>query len=129
MIEKEDKKAAEVLVLKVHRLGRTSFRAIKKNRDYLLHRKSASWLYMSRLAALREFAYLKALHAHGFPVPTPIDQNRHCVLMSLVDAVPLYCLLLCEVHGHVNCSGQIRELRHPGRLYSNLMNLVSTSSL
>ena len=33
---------------------------------------------MSRLAALREFAFMKALHENGFPTPTPIDQNR-CV--------------------------------------------------
>lgn len=32
---------------------------------------------MSRLAALREFAFMKALHQHGFPTPTPIDQNRY----------------------------------------------------
>lgn len=48
----------------------------EQKRDYLQHRKSASWLYMSRLAALREFAFMKALHEHGFPTPTPIDQNR-----------------------------------------------------
>eukprot|EP01085_Mycamoeba_gemmipara_P002071 Mycagemm_TRINITY_DN10071_c0_g1::TRINITY_DN10071_c0_g1_i1::g.2071::m.2071 type:complete len:171 gc:universal TRINITY_DN10071_c0_g1_i1:182-694(+) len=32
------------LVIKLHRLGRISFRQIKNKRDYLLHRKSASWL-------------------------------------------------------------------------------------
>lgn len=30
----------EVLALKLHRLGRTSFRAVKKKRDYLQHRNS-----------------------------------------------------------------------------------------
>ena len=35
----------------------------------------------------------------GEQVPEPIDQNRHCVVMSLVDAYPLT---------------QIRELRNPG---------------
>lgn len=41
------------------RLGRISFRAIKTKRDYLGKRKSASWLYMSRLAAQKEFAFMK----------------------------------------------------------------------
>jgi len=77
------------MALKFHRLGRTSFRTVKNNRDYLKHRKSASWFYLSRLAAIKEFAYMKALYDAGFPVPRPIDFNRHCVLMSLVKATPL----------------------------------------
>ena len=46
-------------VLKLHRLGRVSFRAIKSKRDYLQKRKSASWMYMSRLAATKEYAFMK----------------------------------------------------------------------
>ena len=37
---------------------------------------------LSRLSALKEYAFMKALHDKGFPTPTPIDVNRHCVLMS-----------------------------------------------
>eukprot|EP00747_Dinoflagellata_sp_TGD_P113254 gnl/TRDRNA2_/TRDRNA2_171662_c1_seq2.p1 gnl/TRDRNA2_/TRDRNA2_171662_c1~~gnl/TRDRNA2_/TRDRNA2_171662_c1_seq2.p1 ORF type:complete len:494 (+),score=123.82 gnl/TRDRNA2_/TRDRNA2_171662_c1_seq2:126-1607(+) len=80
----------ELLALKLHRLGRVSFRSIKKNRDYLQNRSSASWQYMARLAAVKEFAYMKALKDEGFPVPTPVDQNRHAVVMSFVDATPMY---------------------------------------
>jgi len=97
------------IALKIHRLGRTSFRTIKNNRDYLQHRKSASWMYMSRLAALKEYAFMKALYDHKFPVPTPIDANRHCVLMSLVNAYPL---------------NQVRKLEHPAKVYTELMNLI-----
>lgn len=80
----------DTLALKLHRLGRISFRSIKSNRDYMKHRTHGSWMYMARLAAVKEFAYMKALYDEGFPVPTPIDQNRHCVVMSLIDAVPMY---------------------------------------
>jgi hypothetical protein len=48
-----------------------------------------SWLYLSRLAALKEFAFMRALHGAGLPVPEAIEVNRHAVLMELVDAVPL----------------------------------------
>ena len=41
------------------RLGRISFRAIKAKRDYMGKRKSASWMYMSRLAAEKEYAFMK----------------------------------------------------------------------
>lgn len=64
------------VVLKLHRLGRTSFKAVKNKRDYLKSRTSVSWLYMSRLSALKEFAFMKALFQHGFPTPTPLDHNR-----------------------------------------------------
>lgn len=52
----------EVFALKLHRLGRTSFRDVKSKRDYLGNRSSFSWLYLSRLAALKEFAFMKASH-------------------------------------------------------------------
>ncbi|KAF8642333.1 hypothetical protein AX16_009602 [Volvariella volvacea WC 439] len=96
-------------VLKIHRLGRISFRTIKLKRDYLGKRKSASWMYMSRLAAQKEFAFMKVLHEHGFPVPRPIDQVRHCILMELIDAYPLR---------------QITDAPSPGKLYSSLMDLI-----
>lgn len=32
---------------------------------------------------------MSALGSHGFPVPEAIENNRHAVLMSLVDAYPL----------------------------------------
>lgn len=96
-------------VLKIQRLGRISFRNIKSKRDYLHNRKSASWMYMSRLAAKKEYAFMKILHENGFPVPTPIDQARHCVVMELIDAFPLR---------------QITEVADPGRLYSDLMSLI-----
>lgn len=59
------------LVLKLHRLGRISFRAVKQKRDYLRHRRNASWLYMSRLAALKEFSFMSVrcvISGPGTPV-------------------------------------------------------------
>ncbi|KAI1944997.1 Serine/threonine-protein kinase rio2 [Ophidiomyces ophidiicola] len=96
-------------ILKIHRLGRISFRSIKNNRDYLRHRTSASWMYMSRLAAVKEFAFMKALRQQGFPVPEPIAQNRHTIVMSLIDAFPLR---------------QIASVPDPALLYSELIDLI-----
>ncbi|GAA5955909.1 hypothetical protein JCM21900_003869 [Sporobolomyces salmonicolor] len=97
------------MVMKIHRLGRMSFRAIKSKRDYLRKGQSASWMYMSRLAAIKEFAFMKVLHEHGFPVPRPIDQSRHCLIMELIDAFPLR---------------QISAVPSPGALYSVLMDMI-----
>ena len=42
---------------------------MKSKRDYLKKGSHFSWLYLSRLAALKEFAFMKALGEHGLPVP------------------------------------------------------------
>ena len=42
------------MILKLHRLGRTSFQTVTRNRDYTRRpgqRGGAGWLYLSRLAA------------------------------------------------------------------------------
>ncbi len=49
----------EQFALKLHRLGRTSFRKLKEKRDYHGHRRNTSWIYLSRLSAMREFANMK----------------------------------------------------------------------
>lgn len=42
---------------------------MKSKRDYLRKGSHFSWLYLSRLAALKEYAFMKALGDHGLPVP------------------------------------------------------------
>ncbi|BES94688.1 serine threonine-protein kinase [Nesidiocoris tenuis] len=101
----------EPLCLKLHRLGRICFRNIKEKRDYHGKRHQASWLYLSRISAMKEFAYMKALKDRGIPVPNPIEHNRHCVVMSLVDGHPLSKIY--------ELSGTEVET-----LYDELMNLI-----
>jgi len=98
----------EEVAIKLHKLGR-SFRTLKKNRDYTRPGQSFNWLYMSRLSALKEFAFMSALHAKGFDVPTPIDVNRHVVVMSLA-------------HGYQLNAVQV--LRNPATVFSSLMELI-----
>eukprot|EP00117_Sycon_ciliatum_P043414 scpid61379/ scgid31438/ Serine/threonine-protein kinase RIO2; RIO kinase 2 len=95
--------------LKIHRLGRTSFRQLKNKRDYHGHKSHLPWHYLSHLSAVREYAYMKALHNRGFPVPEPIDFNRHCVVMELVDGFPLL---------------QVNEMHQPEERYELLMKLL-----
>ncbi|KAK7956055.1 Atypical/RIO/RIO2 protein kinase [Apiospora aurea] len=100
-------------VLKIHRLGRISFRTVKANRDYL--RKSrgqgqgGSWMYLSKLAAMKEYAFMKALREEGFDVPEPIAQSRHTIVMAFVDSFPLR---------------QVSEVGDPAGLYADLIGLI-----
>ena len=104
----EDPKA-EQRILKVHRLGRISFRTIKTNRDYLRKKSSGSWMYMSRLAALKEYTFMQALRNNGFSVPMPIAQSRHTIVMELIDAFPLR---------------QIANVPDPAALYAELIQMI-----
>jgi len=64
---------------------------------------------MSRVASLKEFAFMTALHKRGFPTPTPYDANRHGIVMSLVKAYPM-----------VNVKGLI----NPEQVYHRLIELI-----
>ena len=64
---------------------------------------------MSRIASLKEFAFMSALHKRDFPTPTPYDANRHGIVMSLVKAYPM-----------VNIKGLI----NPEQVYHRLIELI-----
>ncbi|KAI0132503.1 atypical/RIO/RIO2 protein kinase [Xylariales sp. AK1849] len=112
MIVADDKGVQKVL--KIHRLGRISFRTVKANRDYLRKARGTQgqgggWMYLSRLAAMKEYAFMRALKEEGFVVPEPISQSRHTIVMSLVDAYPLR---------------QISEVGDPAGLYAELIDMI-----
>nr|CAH8853594.1 unnamed protein product [Trichobilharzia regenti] len=84
----------DLVIVKFHRLGRTSFRKVKNKREYHQHRNKCSWLYLDRLASKREFEMMQGLYNNGVPVPMPYAHNRNAVLMSYVkESSPLYRLL------------------------------------
>lgn len=64
---------------------------------------------MSRLSALKEFAFMKVLKENGFRVPEPVAQSRHTVVMELIDAFPLR---------------QIQDVPNPAGLYGELIDIV-----
>ncbi|KIV99571.1 uncharacterized protein PV09_08749 [Verruconis gallopava] len=97
------------MVLKIHRLGRVSFRTVKNNRDYLRKGGSGSWMYMSTLAARKEWTFMRALRESGFAVPEPVAWNRHTVVMELIDAFPLR---------------QISTVPKPEELYARLLEII-----
>ncbi|ETW44688.1 Atypical/RIO/RIO2 protein kinase [Plasmodium falciparum NF135/5.C10] len=97
-----------LLCLKIHRLGRISFRTIKNNRDYYGKKCFRNWLYLSRIAATKEYAYLKVLYENNFPVPKPHDINRHMIIMSYIKGYPL---------SHV-------KLNNPYKIIDTLFNIL-----
>lgn len=77
------------VVLKLHRVGFTSFQHVKKKRRYTANKRHISELYASRLSAETEKEWLDKAHKLGLSVPKVIAQNRHIIKMELVDGIDL----------------------------------------
>ena len=106
-------------ILKIHRLGRTSFRSAKNNRAYHGNRTHCSWQQLSRLSAQREYAAMSSLSNAGFRVPRPIAQNRHTIVMSLVPGLPLLKVPMTAFGASRNSQAQ-----RVARLYADCMELT-----
>jgi RIO kinase 2 len=72
------------VAIKFHRLGQRSFSSVRLNREYMPEEGHCPWLIASKKSAEREYLALTTLHP-DVSVPLPIDQNRHTVVMSLVN--------------------------------------------
>ncbi|CAI4049597.1 hypothetical protein SKDZ_14G1200 [Saccharomyces kudriavzevii ZP591] len=97
-------------VMKIHRLGRTSFHSVRNNRDYLKNsNQGANWMHLSRLAANKEYQFMSMLYSKGFKVPEPFDNSRHVVVMELIEGYPMR---------------RLRKHKNIPKLYSDLMCFV-----
>lgn len=102
---KEDK----LLIMKLARLGRSSFKSVLKNWDYLNKQEHFNWLYLSKLASQREFKYMQCLYEEGFPVPAPITNDRHAILMGFVNGFPL---------------NKIKEIKNPENAFNTILDIL-----
>jgi RIO kinase 2 len=75
------------IAVKFHRLGRISFRQTRRTRGY--SREHSSWLFLSHIAAEKEFEAMKLVYANGVSVPEPISHNRHIVAMGMIEGAQL----------------------------------------
>ncbi|TKY46479.1 Serine/threonine-protein kinase rio2 [Spatholobus suberectus] len=89
-----------VLAMKLHRLVRVSFRVVKSMCDYLRHRSSYNWLHLSRLAVLKEFAFMKIdddekITMIDFPQMVSVS-HRNAQIIWLLNQLSSYLVpLLC----------------------------------
>jgi RIO kinase 2 len=66
-------------------------------------------MYLSTLAAQKEYAFMKILHREGFPVPEPVAWSRHTIVMEFIDAFPMR---------------MVDSVPDPGKLYAELMAMI-----
>ncbi|CAI4035914.1 hypothetical protein SMKI_14G1230 [Saccharomyces mikatae IFO 1815] len=109
-IYKVSDKNGKPRVMKIHRLGRTSFHSVRNNRDYLRNsNQGANWMHLSRLAANKEYQFMSMLYSKGFKVPEPFDNSRHIVVMELIEGYPMR---------------RLRKHKNIPKLYSDLMCFI-----
>jgi RIO kinase 2 len=98
------------LVLKFHRVGRTSFKKTKLKRNYTIkYSYTPNWHHQSRIAAKKEYIALKLLFQNGIAVPKPIIQTHHVLVMSMIDGVELY---------------HFSELPNPQKMYNLILDNI-----
>lgn len=91
-------------ILKIHRLGRISFRAVKEKRDYTnknANRQNFSWMFLSRLAAAKEYQFMQVsrtvqtsrtfvpCHSHRLFGTFPPSPLRRCMSMISPSLYPM----------------------------------------
>lgn len=94
------------VILKLHRLGRTSFRNIKNKRSF--YNKSSSWYEMSKTSAEREYEFMK--NNKDLPIPIVYDYDRHIVVMEFLDS---YTLL-----------NDVKEIEDKDFIYCRMMEII-----
>ena len=75
------------IAVKFHRLGRISFRQTRRKRGYA--REHSSWLFLSHIAAEKEFQAMQLVYKIGVSVPEPISHNRHVIAMGMIEGAEL----------------------------------------
>jgi RIO kinase 2 len=78
------------VIVKFHRLGRTSFQRFVRVRPYTANRPYHSKLEVAKIAGQREFKALQELSRVGALVPKPIGYSRHAVVAEYLEGVELY---------------------------------------
>ena len=77
-------------ILKMFRLGRSSFKQIKRKRD--VNTGTNSWLLLNIETAKKEYDILTYLKDSSTSFPTPLNRSFHCIVME-----PIYGSRLSEI--------------------------------
>jgi RIO kinase 2 len=78
------------VIVKFHRVGKTSFHQLVRVRHYAASRRFSNWFEIAKVSGQREYRVLEELHRVGALVPRPISYSRHVVVAEYIDGVELY---------------------------------------
>jgi RIO kinase 2 len=98
-----------IYALKFYRMGRASFRNIRKYRDLVGERSHLSWLYVNRLAAKKEFDALTRIYNLRLNTPKPISLNRHIIVMSYLRGKEL---------------AYFKKIKNPSKIFNKIIKQI-----
>ena len=101
--------AQEQVAIKFHRVGQTSFRNVRKLRNYIDGKKHISWLYVNRLSAESEYEGLNRVKDLDVNISQPLGQNRNAVVMKLIEGDQL---------------NKFRKLSNPTEVYNMIIHHI-----
>ncbi len=84
--------SGEECIIKIHRVGYTSFTQTRKKRRYTSDKRHLSALYASKLSADEEIKWMKKCNQFNLPVPKFMGSNRHIIVMELIEGYNLNML-------------------------------------
>ncbi len=77
------------ITIKLHKVGRISFRHTRRWRTYTVDKPNVSWLIESKIAAEREYTALNLTYEAKVHVPKPIARDRHIVVTEFIEGILL----------------------------------------
>jgi len=80
----------EKVIVKFHKLGRTSFRGVTRVRAFATTKPFSSWLMLAKVSGQREYRVLEELCKVHANVPMPISYSRHAVVAKFIEGIELY---------------------------------------
>ena len=80
---------AQLRALKFFRIGRTSFRQVRRKRSFTKDEHFHGWLLTNIRAAEKEYNILHQLQNKGITIPTPYFRGFHAIVMSRINGVRL----------------------------------------
>ncbi|EOB14065.1 Serine/threonine-protein kinase RIO2 [Nosema bombycis CQ1] len=80
------------VVLKFHRLGRTSFKSVKNKRNYT--KEKTDWFKLNKISCEREANYYEIFK--DLDIPKYYTHNRHVIVLELLDFNTLYSISLTD---------------------------------
>jgi RIO kinase 2 len=80
---------AQIRAIKFFRIGRMSFRQVRKKRSFIIEEQLHHWLLTNIRAAEKEYTTLRKLHSQGVAIPAPYYRTLHAIAMSRIEGTRL----------------------------------------
>jgi RIO kinase 2 len=94
----------EARAIKFFRIGRISFRQVRRKRSFLKDQNIHDWLLVNTKAAAKEYRALQMLKNTGIKIPTPYFRAMHSIVLNRIDGLRLVDIKKLEDPRYMLCN-------------------------